>query len=58
MKPKVWVVKGGWDYEGFEIVSVWAFESAANAAAVAVKRGYDYVCVDSYVVEDADETTN
>lgn len=56
---EVWVVTGGWDYEGSEVVSVWASESGANAAAEAVKRGYDYVDVVSYVVEgDPDETHN
>lgn len=52
---EVWIVTGGWPYEGFEVVSVWASAQQAEAAAKALRalEEYHLVNVERYEVAKA-----
>lgn len=45
-----WVLTGGWDYEGRQVVGVFSTADEAEAAAERVKRGYDDVEVMPHVL--------
>lgn len=49
----VYIVTGGWDWEGFEIDSVHATREAANQRGQDIRKDYDYIKVFDYKVEGA-----
>lgn len=51
-QPTVWSVEGGWSYEGYELVGVFATETAAKEAA-AKTEGYEYTRVTECKIGEA-----
>jgi hypothetical protein len=57
----VWIVEGGWDYEGSEILGIYSTPELADACAKenTDKRDYkyDYVAVSSIFIDHPSEIT-
>jgi len=48
---KVWIAKGGWDYEGYTIIGVFSSENEARSEAEKEKDSFDYTEVKDYEVQ-------
>jgi hypothetical protein len=54
-KPKVWVVSGGWEYEGEQAIGVFRTKKRAEkyAATITKKRtGFDSVEVKQFILDE------
>ena len=47
---KVWITKGGWDYDGDTIIGVFGSENEARSEAEKEKDSFDYTDVKDYEV--------
>jgi hypothetical protein len=48
---KVWVVEGSWDYEGSQIIAIYASQELAEAKVAACKQDTELSCDHFYATE-------